>query len=657
MKRLIFSSFFASLFICTAIIAQQKSIYNPQETFNPFFDKIGGTIYRSADGTPGSEYWQNEADYKIDAVFNEQDTSLTAKEIITYTNNSPHQLQFLWIYLDQNRLNDSSVSRKIYGSYKKNANGFNGGFDIKDVSIEQNGKKVKANFLIHDTKMQIRLKDNLSANGGRIKIHINYNFTIAPQGYGRSGWMKTENGIVYDIAQWYPRMAVYDDIKGWNVLPFLGGGEFFYDYGNFDYTINVPSNQIVAASGELVNPQEVLSGKQISRLNKAKKSDTTVYIIPPSEVGNKDSHTSSNGRSVWHFKMENTRDVSWATSKAFVWDAAKINLPSGKSCMAMSVYPVEFGGDSAWARSTEYLKRSVEIFSKDWYEYPYPNAVSVCGPVGGMEYPGIIFCSYRAKRGVLWYIVNHEIGHNWFPMIVGSNERENAWMDEGFNTFMDIYSFPKFNNGEFAPKRDNEYAPKGGNPAREIVPYFLNDSIPPVMTYADNMPGNLTHPLEYYKSALGLVILREYISDSTRFDYAFRNYIKNWAYKHPAPMDFFRSMNNGIGENLNWFWNEWFVKNWKLDQAVKDVSYVDNDPAKGSIITISNNDKMVMPATVEIKESNGNSKKIKFPVEVWLQSGVKKFRYGSTSKIDSVTIDPDEQLPDVDASNNVWRSE
>jgi aminopeptidase N len=251
---------------------------------------------------------------------------------------------------------------------------------------------------------------------------------------------------------------------------------------------------------------------------------------------------------------------------------------------------------------------------------------------------------------------NHEIGHTWFPMIVGSNERENAWMDEGFNTFIDIYATNKFNNGEYAPKRDHEYASNGGNPAREIVDYMLNPDFPTIMTYADNIPGKYVHPLEYFKTAFGLVMLREYILGPDRFDYAFKTYINRWAFKHPSPFDFFHSINDAAGENLNWFWKGWFVKNWKLDLGVKGIKYIDNDPSKGTLITIENKNQMVMPVTIEIREKNNHTGRVNLPVEIWHQSGEWTFKYNSTGIIDSVIIDPDEVLPDIDLSNNVWTS-
>jgi hypothetical protein len=644
-------SLFLLLITSVSSFSQDTNSYNPQKTFDPLLNSEPGNYYRSGSGHPGPGYWQNRADYKIDAKLIETDNLLEAKEVITYTNNSPDNLPYVWLQLEQNSLKDSSKSQLTSPPQPPDRN-FRGGFNIKSVSIELEGTSYDADYIISDTRLQIKLPKLLNAKTGKLLIKIDYTFKIPPQGYGRCGYMDTKNGVVYEVAQWYPRMEVYDDLKGWNSLPFLGAGEFFLEYGNFDYTVNVPANMIVAGSGELENQKEVLSSKEIKRLEAARLSDKTVIIKNAKEIKN----AVTKKRLTWHFKMENTRDVSWAASAAFIWDAAKINLPEGRKALAMSVYPDEFGGDSAWGRSTEYLKNSVEIFSKDWFEYPYPVAVNVCGPVGGMEYPGIVFCSYRAKGKIMWLVTNHEIGHNWFPMIVGSNERENAWMDEGFNTFIDIYAYDKFNNGEYAPKRDNEYAPKGGNPAREIVEYLVSPHSMPIMTYADAIPGAYTHELEYYKTALGLVMLRENILGHDRFDFAFRTYIKRWAYKHPSPLDFFRTINDAAGENLNWFWKEWFVKDWKLDQAVKEVKYVDNDSSKGTLITILNKNKMVMPVTVEIKEKSGHTGRVNLPVEIWQRSGEWTFKYNSTGIIDSVIVDPDQILPDIDPSNNIWKS-
>ncbi len=630
----------------------QTAGYNPHDVFDPNFDSYGGTAYRSASGEPGPSYWQNRADYKIAATLDTVAKRIVGKVEISYTNNSSDELSYVWLQLEQNQMSENSRGILVAGNPPVR---FRGGDILKSVKVEENGKSFDAEYIVNDTRMQIRLPNAMKPKGGKIKIMIDYSFVVPPPpGYGRTGWMYTKNGAIYDIAQWYPRMEVYDAVKGWNSLPFLGEGEFYCDYGDFDYSVTVPADMIVVGSGELVNPKDVLTREEVARLGQASKSDDRVYIVSPEEIGNPETRPTGKGMVTWHFKMHNSRDAVWACSRAFIWDAARISLPSGKKSLAESVYPVESAGDSSWGRSTEYVKGSIEIFSKDWYEYPYPAAISVAGPVGGMEYPGIVFDWWQMKNKVLWWVTSHELGHNWFPMIVGSNERANAWMDEGFNTFIDIYASDEFNHGEYAPKRDNEFDPQGKNPARDIVPYLLNPESQPIVSYADAITGRYSHVLEYYKTALGLYMLREYVLGHDRFDYAFRTYIKRWAFKHPTPIDFFRTMNDAAGENLNWFWKGWFVKNYKLDQAVDSVKYVGGDPAKGALITLENRDQMVMPTTVEVKESNGKTGRIDLPVEIWEHSGLFTFRYNSTTAIDSVIVDPDRVLPDVNEKNNVW---
>ncbi len=650
-KHWIFPVFATVFMLTSAVISQTRTQYDPHKVFDPNFDANGGTVYRGANGAPGPEYWQNRADYKIAATLDTAAKMINGKVEINYTNNSPHALSYVWLQVEQNQLSKDSRGVMTGGNGPRN---FYGGDSIVSVKIDQAGKTSAANYIINDTRMQIRLPEPVKAKGGRLGIIIEYSFVIPPVGYGRTGWMHTENGTIYDIAQWYPRMEVFDEVNGWNNLPFLGAGEFYCDYGDFDYSITVPADQIVVGSGVLLNPKVVLTAKEIQRIDEAHKSDKRVYIISPDEVAKPATRPTEHGMLTWHFRMDNARDAVWACSRAFIWDAARINLPSGKKSLAESVYPIESAADSSWGRSTEYVKASIEIFSKDWYEYPYSAAINVAGPVGGMEYPGMVFCWWKMYRKVLWYVTAHELGHNWFPMIVGSNERANGWMDEGFNTFIDIYASDEFNHGEYAPKRDGEFDPAGKNPARDIVPYLVSPESQPIVSYADAIPGRYSHTLEYYKTALGLYMLRENVLGHKRFDYAFRTYIKRWAFKHPAPEDFFRTMNDAAGENLNWFWKGWFVKNYKLDQAVDSVSYVDGDPAKGALITLGNKDQMVMPTTVEVKESNGKVGTINLPVEIWERGGVFTLHYGSTSRIDSVIVDPDEILPDVNPANNVW---
>jgi len=628
-----------------------SSNYQPSELFSPLFYSEKGNEFHSANGAPGAKYWQNRVDYGLNAAIDTAAKTLTATEKIHYTNNSPDALQFLWLQLDQNTYKKDARSNYSTG-FAPAPNQHTDGYNIESVAINRGDITQKVDFIITDTRMQIRLPKAVLPNGGAIDLIIHYKYTIPGNFGNRTDYTDTKNGKIYEIAQWFPRMCVYDDTRGWDTLPFLGPGEFYLEYGDIDYNITVPADMIVAGSGELLNPQDVLTAKQITRLGEARNSDKTVMIRTADEVTNPSSRPANKATLTWHFKMLNTRDVAFGASKAYVWDAARVNLPGGKKSLAMSVYPVESAGNDAWGRATEYLKKSIEYFSEKWFVYPYPVAVNEAGIAGGMEYPGIVFDGITDKGKELYWVTAHEIGHNWFPMIVGSDERRYGWMDEGFNTFIDVYASDEFNHGEYAPKRDGEYAPGGGNPADEIVPTIIDPNAPIIMTAADAVPEKYRHPIVYFKPAFGLVLLREQILGKERFDYAFKNYIHNWAFKHPQPDDFFRSIENGGGEDLSWFWKGWFYNNWSLDLAIVDAKYVNNDPKNSICVTIANKDRMAMPCTVEVKLKDGSKQRVNLPVETWLQNKAITIIIPTTTEAESVTVDPDAVLPDINRKNN-----
>lgn len=625
--------------------------YDAHAAFAPFFYPHNGNTFRSANGSPGPDYWQNRADYRIHVKFDTTTKTITGTVRITYTNNSPDKLPFVWLYLDQNI--DRKGSRAA-GMQPAGPAGTEAGFNIHQVAVIEKGKPAAVPYLVDGTRMQVRLPESIEAKGGKLQLEISFSYPLLRSGGGgRSGYLDTRYGRVYEVSYWYPRMCVYDDLLGWNTLPFLGSGEFYMEYGDMDYSVTLPAGMIVAGSGELKNPGQVLTRLETDRMTRARHADQAVIIRQAAEPA---TQPGSSGQLTWHFHMDSTRDVAWAASTAFVWDAARINLPGGKKALAMSVYPAESGSDSLWGRATEYLKSSVETFSNSWFPYPYPVAINVGGPVGGMEFPGITFDWWKAGGKGLFALLSHEIGHNWYPMIVGSDERRHAWMDEGFNTFIDIYAQQQFNHGEYAPKRDGEYAPHGGNPAEEIVPFITRPGIDPIVSLADALPTKDVHPLEYFKTAFGLVLLREVILGHDRFDYAFRQYTRDWAYKHPAPWDFFREMENGAGEDLSWFWRGWFLQDWKLDQEVEQVKYVDNDAKKGAVITIRNLGKMPMPALISVTDSKDTVQQIRLPVEIWERGDTWTFRVNTTTPLKSVTLDPAKLLPDVDRSNNTWKA-
>ena len=615
--------------------------YNPLETFAPLTLPQPVNRYRSGSGAPGPDYWQNRADYEIHAALDAANKQLSAREFITYTNHSPDTLASLWIQLDQNVYRRDARSGAASPPPRKE---FTDGFILDEVALESHGHMTQADYLVSDTRMQIRLPEPLKPAGGTIRVHIRYHYTIPGVFGGRTSWTTTKNGEIYDIAQWYPRMAVYDDLRGWDTLPYLAQ-EFYLEYGNFDYFITVPWDMLVAGSGALQNPQAVLTSSQRRRLKAARASDATVFIRSEAEVGETASRPTHSGTLTWHYRIKNSRDVAFSASRAFIWDAARIQLPGNRRALAMSFYPVESAGNAAWGRSTEYLKHAVEDFSQRWLPYPYPAAVNVAGGTAGMEYPAIVFDSLKAKGKDLFWITVHEIGHTWFPMVVGFDERRDAWMDEGFNTFIDVYESDTFNKGEYAPKRDPEYAPGGGNPVEKILPILNDPEAPVIMTRAEAIREKYRHPVTYFKSALGLILLREQILGPERFDWAFRHFIRNWAYRHPAPSDFFRTMESEGGEDLSWFWRGWYMNNWKLDLAVKGAAYVDGNPAKGAIVTIENRGQLVMPVTIQVDFGDGSHQRVRLPVETWIQQSIATLTLQSTQPITAVTIDPDHVLP------------
>jgi hypothetical protein len=632
------------------------SKYDYQAAFAPNFYTKNGTETHSASGQPGAKYWQNKADYQLSATLNEKNNEIIGTEILTYTNNSPDKISFLWMNVDQNLFKNNSRGKAVI-PVTGSRNGdkgqiFDGGHKIKSIKVIaiQNGKTVEkeAKFEIIDTRMQVFLPQDLNPNGGTIKLKMEFSFISPDFGSDRMGVLETKNGKIFTMAQWYPRMCVYDDVKGWNSLPYLGAGEFYLEYGDFDVTINAPANHIVVCSGELVNPNEVYTSEQQKRWDTASQSDKTIMIRSGEEVTNTASRPTGKTTLNWHFKIKNARDVSWASSAAFIIDAAKINLPSGKKSLAISAYPIESSGQDAWSRATEYTKSSIENYSKRWFEHPYPTAVNVAGNEGGMEYPGIVFCNWKSKESDLWSVTDHEFGHGWFPMIVGSNERLFAWMDEGFNTFINSLSSVDFNNGEYKSRPKN---------MQKKAKVLFSPELEPIMTAPDGMKERNMGLLAYEKPSSGLIVLREQVLGKERFDKAFRTYTERWAFKHPTPDDFFRTMENVSGEDLNWFWRAWFVNNWQLDQGITKIKYLKNDPKLGAIISIENLEKMAMPVVMEIKTKSGAVSRVQLPVEIWQRNTSWAFKNPSTEEIETITLDPDHVFPDINTANNVWSSD
>ncbi|MBC8042959.1 MAG: M1 family metallopeptidase, partial [Rhizobacter sp.] len=496
---------------------------------------------RTGSGMPGKAYWQQRADYLVSATLDTATHRLTGTEQITYFNNSPDTLRYLWLQVDQNYADSTGrvqltrpapratmprqfSGRQFYGKYnisrvelvspartakaKRSAS--------KNNVIEKvSGTKTPAKVLINDTVMRIDLEKPL-APGARLTLEMDWSF-IVPYPGRRMGREKVSGGWIYEMAQWQPRMCVYDDVSGWQTDQYMGQGEFYTEFGNWDVRLSVPASHIVIATGVLQNPKEVLTPEQQSRLARAINSEKTVMILDSAEVGTPASRPTTQGNLTWHFKAENTRDFAFATSQTYIWDAA-----GWEGVLCQSAYPKE--ALPLWRQSTDMVRFSVKEFSTRWFRYPYPVSANVNGPEGGMEYPMIVFCRERKNEFGLFGVTTHEVGHNWFPMIINSDERRYAWLDEGLTTFIQYYS----EQGRY-PQR----TPTRG-PAKNIVPYMKFPQQEPLMTHPHNVTslGNNA----YGKPAAGLVLLREQILGPERFDAAFREYCRRWAFKHPSPV-------------------------------------------------------------------------------------------------------------------------
>ncbi|WP_461789769.1 M1 family metallopeptidase [Pedobacter sp.] len=652
MQKIVLKTFAFALFLCGQLgYAQDKPVskYVPEEAFGPLFYTQNGNEYRSASGAPGHKYWQNRVDYNISASLDEKTSTVKATVTITYKNNSPEKLPYLWLQLDQNSFKQNSRGLAItppVSRYGAQGEKFNGGYAISNLSVSQKAKPVKFSSIVEDTRMQIRLDQPMAANGDVVVIKMDYVYEIPVLGSDRTGHLTTKNGEIFAVAQWFPRMCVYDDVLGWNTLPYWGAGEFYCEYGDITFDVTVPGNHIVMGSGELLNPQEVFTAEQLKRWNEAKSSDKTIHVRSEAEVTDPKSRPAKD-KLTWKFKITNTRDAAWSSSKAFVLDAARINLPSGKKSLAVSAHPVESNGNDSYGRAVEYVKGSIEHYSKMWYEYPYPMAVNVATNIAGMEYPGIVFCGWTSKKGEAWGVIDHEFGHIWFPMIVGSNERKFGWMDEGFNTFINDISSAEFNKGEYKTRQMNMNAV-----GKAIIgnPKYENMMLMPDGMAEANIGINL-----YYKPSWALHILRDQILGQDRFDFAFRQYINNWAFKHPTPYDFFRTMENAAGEDLSWFWKSWFLNNWKMDQGIAEVKEVKNNGALVAYtIKVDNLEQMPMPIILGIKTKSGKTDIVKIAADVWMKNISWTVTYPTTEEIVEVVLDPQQVLPDSNSANNKW---
>ncbi|WP_281237939.1 M1 family metallopeptidase [Flavobacterium praedii] len=726
----------------TILLAQEKTVtpavkqqgkYDTNK-FSQMYDLLATpNMFRTASGAPGPAYYQQQADYKIDVELDDKNAKLSGSETITYYNNSPDNLEYLWIQLDQNQAAKNSQSplvenekieqvlpvNKFTNEYLKP--GLERGFNIEYV---KDVKGSPLSYTINQTMMRINLETPMKP-GTSISFSIKwwYNINNYQQDGGRSGYelFEKEGNRLYVIAQFYPRMAVYNDVEGWQNMQFWGGGEFALPFGNFDVNVTVPADHVVDATGELINRSEVFTPEQVKRYALAQKTfDKPVVIVTQAEAEAAEKGF-SNQKKTWKFSAKNVRDFGIASSRKFIYDAMAVQL-SGKVVMAESVYPKE--ANPLWGEtSTMTVAHTLKSYSSHTFDYPYPKAVSVSAEDQGMEYPMICWnfgrpdengkTSEQIKNGMIGVVV-HEVGHNFFPMIVNSDERQWTWMDEGLNSFMEY----------MAEQELGTNFPSRRGPAKNIVPYMSGDQkfLEPIMSNSENIIqfGNNA----YGKPAAGLNILRETIMGRELFDYAFKMYANRWKFKHPTPEDFFRTMEDASAVDLDWFFRGWFYSTDFVDIGINEVKqyYVTETPTialkdakvrkgrfgqdKGPFVYLIASDNaelnptakkpfkieevsslseyvnqkltaeerttlknpkyfyevefnkpggMPMPIIVQITYEDGSVDNYKYPAQIWRQNNeTAKKVYATTKAIKQIQIDPKLETADIDVTNNAW---
>lgn len=737
MKKLSLLLLFPAMLVAqekaTTTPAKQEGKYDTNK-FSQMYDLLATpNMFRTASGAPGPAYYQQQADYKIDVELDDKNSKLSGSETITYTNNSPDSLEYLWVQLDQNqaRANTQSTlaeSDKI--SQVLALDGFSSKYLKKDLergfNIEQ-VKDVKGNpmsYTINETMMRINLTSPLKP-GEKISFLIKwwYNINNYRKEGGRSGYelFEKDGNKLYVIAQFYPRMAVYNDVEGWQNMQFWGSGEFALPFGNFDVNITVPADHVIDATGELMNRSEVFTAEQVKRYEQAQKSfDKPVVIVTQAEAEAAEKGFSDK-KKTWKFSAKNVRDFGIASSRKFIYDAMAVKL-NNKVVMAESVYPKE--ANPLWGEtSTMTVAHTLKSYSAHTFDYPYPKAVSVSAEDQGMEYPMICWnfgrpdengvTSKEVKNGMIGVVI-HEVGHNFFPMIVNSDERQWTWMDEGLNSFLEY----------LAEQELDPTFPSRRGPAKNIVPYMSGDQkfLEPIMSNSETIHqfGNNA----YGKPATGLNILREVVMGRELFDHAFKTYANRWKFKHPTPEDFFRTMEDASAVDLDWFWRGWFYSTDFVDIGIKDVKqyYVSDTPTtdikdvkvrkgrfgfeKGPFVYLVAGDNaevnsskkkalkiedfkpladyvdqtftaeekasikspkyfyevefnkpggMIMPILVEITYEDGSKDNYKYPAQIWRKSNdTAKKVYATTKAIKSIQIDPQLLTADIDVTNNSW---
>ena len=590
---------------------------------------------RGPSGAPGPDYWQQRADYVIRATLDTAGSLLHGTGRIHYENHSPDTLRFVWVQIEQNIFSKNSVTYALNQPPLHFAGGavfdFTGKGFIGGITIERfrsAGRELERTE--YGTMMRVELPRPLAPKG-TIDFDVAWHFPVPPYGGGRMGRIGTR---LYEMGQWYPRMVVYDDVRGWNPLPYIGAGEFYLEYGDFDVTLTLPAGFVVAATGTVQNPLAVWAPATRARLARARRSAERVQIITKDEAVTSGAARRP-GTKTWHFAARRVRDFAWAASPDYRWDASAWNGVLIETFYRPSAAPWEEANRMAWF--------TIKHFSETWGMYPWPHATTVEGLVEGMEYPMLTFVPAIEKREDQYWVLTHEFGHEWFPMMVGSDERRYPWMDEGFNSFIDYGSAEGYFKG----------TAYGDTVRRELLTAYGVSAVP------GNEQPLITNPVEsrdlawtaYQKPALMLTVLRDAVLGKETFERALREYVRRWMFKHPQPADFFRTIENVSGRNLDWFWRAWVYTTARLDQAVDSVGAAGDT----TFVFLSNRGQMVLPVTLELRYADGSSERRELPIEMWNLGSrfTSRIRTGGKA-IAGVVVDPQAIYPDIDRANNRW---
>ncbi|MCA9722392.1 MAG: M1 family metallopeptidase, partial [Gemmatimonadetes bacterium] len=574
------------------------------------------------------------ADYRIRATLDPATHRITGEEVITYHNRSPDALPHLWLHVEQNICAPESITNRLNqpplvflgSAFDFSCQGFAGGGTMTALAVD--GRAARATR--YGTTLRVDLPEPL-APGASTDLAIAWHFTVPPSGAARMG----RDGDLHEVAQWYPRMVVYDDVRGWNHEPYIGAGEFYLEYGSFEVELTVPAAWTVAATGQLMNPEAVLTTETRARLARARNSEEPVAIVTAAEALVPARHRPAiAGTLTWHFRADSVRDFAFAAGPGLRWDASGYD-----GILIQTLYRP---AATKWEEANRMARGAIRHFSERWMRYPYSHATSVEGPIEGMEYPMLTFVPDSPTREDLHWVLAHELGHQWFPMVVGSNERLYPWMDEGFNTFIDLANVAEYFAG---------------------TAYGDTIGVHPLHLHPDHaVPGAeqplITRPVEvrdlfwgaYQKPALMLSLLRDEVLGPDRFDDAFRDYMRTWAYRHPTPADFFRLMRDRSGMDLDWFWRGWVFTTARLDQAIAGIRSADG----GSVVELENRGTMVMPARLEVRYADGTAERVELPVEMWNLGDRFTWHGPPGRRVTSATLDPAAALPDVDRDNNHW---